>query len=138
MLFDKPIYFDTEKDGLGVEAAMQYNDGYQETIFSYANNINTHEGGTHLTGFKNALTRVVNDYAKKYKYLKDSDAKLSGEDIREGLAAIVSVKLTDPQFEGQTKTKLGNSEMRTLVDNVVTNGLTDYLEENPSVAPHRH
>ena len=105
MLFPQPIYFNTEKEGSTVEVAMQYNDGYQETIYSYANNINTHEGGTHLIGFKNALTRVVNDYAKKYKFLKDADAKLSGEDIREGLTAIVSVKLIDPQFEGQTKTQ---------------------------------
>lgn len=134
MLFPEPIYFNTEKDGSTVEVALQYNDGYQETIYSYANNINTHEGGTHLIGFKNAMTRVVNDYAKKYKFLKDADAKLSGEDIREGLTAIVSVKLIDPQFEGQTKTRLGNSDMRPLVDCIVATGLTDFLEENPTTA----
>lgn len=134
MLYPQPIYVNTEKDGSTVEVAMQYNDGYQETIYSYANNINTHEGGTHLIGFKNALTRVVNDYAKKYKFLKEPDTKLSGEDIREGLTAIISVKLIDPQFEGQTKTRLGNSDMRTLVDGIVAAGLTDFLEENPATA----
>ena len=134
LLFPEPIYFCTEKDESIVEVAMQYNDGYQENIFSYANNINTHEGGSHLVGFKNALTRVINNYALKYKFLKDSDAKLTGEDVREGLTAIISVKLTDPQFEGQTKTKLGNSEIRPLVDGVVSEGLTAFLEENPSSA----
>ncbi len=133
-LFPNAIYFETQKDDVMVEVAMQYNDGYVENVLSYANNINTHEGGTHLTGFKNALTRVVNDYGKKYKFLKDSEAKLSGEDIREGLAAIISVKLMEPQFEGQTKTKLGNSEVRSIVDNVVSEGLNAFLEENPPTA----
>ena len=131
-LHDEPIYFDVEKDDCTVEVAMQYNDGYQENIFTYANNINTHEGGSHLIGFKNALTRVINDYAHKFKFLKDDD-KLSGEDVREGLTAIISVKLLEPQFEGQTKTKLGNSEMRPLVDSVVSSGLTALLEENPQL-----
>ena len=134
LLNDPPIYFSVEKDNSIVEVAMQYNDGYQENILSYANNINTHEGGTHLMGFKAALTRVINAYGLKYKFLKEADAKLSGEDVREGLAAIISVKLTDPQFEGQTKTKLGNSEMRTLTDSIVADGLTNFLEENPAVA----
>ena len=129
----EPIYITAQKDESIVEIAMQYNDGYSENIFSFANNISTHEGGSHLVGFKNALTRVVNDYARKYKYLKD-DTKLSGEDIREGLTAIVSVKLLEPQFEGQTKTKLGNSEIRPLVDGAVAEGLEAFLEENPSMA----
>jgi len=133
-LHEDPIYFCAEKDDAIVEVAMQYNDGYQENVLSYANNINTHEGGTHLSGFKDALTRVINNYAVKYKILKETDAKLSGEDVREGLAAIVSVKLKNPQFEGQTKTKLGNSEMRGFTASVVSSGLEDYLEENPSVA----
>ena len=132
-LHPEPIYFSAEKDGSIVEVAMQYNDGYQENVLSYANNINTHEGGAHLMGFKAALTRVINNYGIKYKILKEND-KLSGEDVREGLAAIVSVKLREPQFEGQTKTKLGNSEMRPLTDAVVAEGLTNYLEENPQVA----
>ena len=98
---------------------MQYNDGYNENVFTFANNINTIEGGSHLAGFRSALTRVINDYARKYKILKDNDANLSGDDTREGLSAIISVKLTEPQFEGQTKTKLGNAYIRTLVDNTV-------------------
>ena len=113
---------------------MQYNDRYVENIFSYANNIATTEGGTHLTGFKSAITKVINDYARKYNFLKDNDKNLMGEDVREGLTAIVSVKLMDPQFEGQTKTKLGNSEIRGLVEGVVTEEMTSFLEENPSVA----
>ena len=117
-----------------VEIAMQYNDGYSENVFTFANNINTVDGGAHLVGFRTALTRVVNDYAKRYKYLKESDQSLSGEDIREGLTAIVSVKLTEPQFEGQTKTKLGNAYIRTLVDSAVGTGLGEYLEENPAIA----
>lgn len=115
------------------EVAMQYNDSYNETILSFANDINTAEGGMHETGFKTALTRAINEYGKKYNYLKGEE-KLSGEDVREGLCAIISVKLIDAQFEGQTKTKLGNSEIRTLVDNMVSEGLTDYLEENPACA----
>ncbi len=131
VLNEEPIYFCAEKDGAVVEVAMQYNDGYQENVLSYANNINTHEGGTHLSGFKDALTRVVNNYGLKYKILKEADTKLSGEDVREGLAAIISVKLQNPQFEGQTKTKLGNSETRAFTASVVSSGLEDYLEENP-------
>lgn len=133
-LFEEPIYF-TNQDGLNiVEVAMQYNDGYTENIHSFANNISTHEGGTHETGFKSALTKVVNDYAKKYNLMKQSEENLMGEDIREGLTAIVSVKLPEPQFEGQTKTKLGNSFMRTMVESTVSKGLTQYLEENPKVS----
>jgi len=138
-LFPEPIYFTAERNEddmqtASVEIAMQYNDGYNENIITFANNISTHEGGSHLVGFKNALTRVVNDYARKYKLLKDSDQNLAGEDIREGLAAVISVKLTEPQFEGQTKTKLGNADIRPLVENAVANGLSVYLEENPSTA----
>jgi len=134
VLHDVPIYFDGEKDGSYCEIAMQYNDRYVESIFSYANNICTTEGGTHLTGFKTAITKVFNDYARKFNYLKENDKNLMGEDVREGLTAIVSVKLINPQFEGQTKTKLGNSDIRNLVENVVTEKLMNYLEENPSVA----
>ncbi len=134
VLFEEPIYFRAEKSDSVVEVALQYNDGYQESVFSYANNINTHEGGTHLVGFKNAVTRVVNDYARRYKFLKENDAKLSGEDVREGMSAIISVKLMEPQFEGQTKTKLGNSEMRVITDSIVADGLTAFLEENPATA----
>ncbi|HMM33105.1 MAG TPA: toprim domain-containing protein, partial [Clostridia bacterium] len=116
-----------------VEISMQYNDDYNENVFTYANNINTAEGGSHLVGFRTALTRVVNDYARKYKMLRDSDPNLSGEDVREGLTAIISIKLMEPQFEGQTKTKLGNAYVRNVVDKAVDEGLTTYLEENPSV-----
>jgi len=128
------IYFETEKDGSYVEIAMQYNDGYNESIFSYANNIATTEGGTHLTGFKAAITKVLNDYSRKSNLLKEADKNLSGEDVREGLAAIISVKLKDPQFEGQTKTKLGNNEIRSLCESAVSEKLTWYLEENPQLA----
>ena len=117
-----------------VEITMQYNDGYNENIFSFANNIATTEGGSHLVGFKSALTRVINDYAKKYGLLKAGDQNLSGEDVREGLTAIISVKLVEPQFEGQTKTKLGNAYIRPLVDSAVGSALSEYLEENPQVA----
>ena len=134
VLHDMPIYFEGEKDGSYCEIAMQYNDSYVENIFSYANNIATTEGGTHLTGFKAAITKVINDYARKNNFLKENEKNLLGEDVREGLTAIVSVKLLDPQFEGQTKTKLGNSEIRSLVESVVNEKLTYYLEENPSVA----
>jgi DNA gyrase subunit B len=134
VLHDMPIYIEGEKDGSYCEIAMQYNDRYVENIFTYANNIATTEGGTHLTGFKTAITKVINDYARKFNYLKDNDKNLMGEDVREGLTAIISVKLLNPQFEGQTKTKLGNSEIRTLVENVVSEKLASYLEENPSVA----
>jgi DNA gyrase subunit B len=139
VLHAEPIYFEAsrnepEKNEVAtVEISMQYNDDYNENVFTYANNINTAEGGSHLVGFRTALTRVVNDYARKYRILKDNDANLSGEDVREGLTAIVSVKLIEPQFEGQTKTKLGNAYIKNVVDKAVDSGLTAYLEENPSV-----
>ncbi len=126
------IYVKGEAKGREAEVAIQWNDSYSENIVSFANNISTTEGGTHETGFKSALTKVLNDYAKKYKFLKD-DEKLSGEDVREGITAVISVKLEEPQFEGQTKTKLGNSEMRTLVENTVNEKLADFFEENPQV-----
>lgn len=132
-LHKDPIYFEREKEGTIVEIAMQYTDSYGEYVYSFANNINTHEGGTHLVGFKTALTRVANDYIKKNNVGK-GDEKLTGDDIREGLAAIISVKLTEPQFEGQTKTKLGNSELKGIVDSMVSEGLAEYMEENPKVA----
>jgi len=134
VLTEMPLYFEGSKDTSTVEIAMQYNDNYNETIFSFANNIETHEGGTHLTGFRNALTKSVNDYARRYKLLKDADSNLSGEDVREGLTAIISVKLEEPQFEGQTKTKLGNSEIRTMVESVVNEKLANFLEEHPTEA----
>jgi len=130
----KPIYFEQTGDEGSVEVSMQWNTGYSETVLAFANNINTHEGGTHLDGFKNALTRTINDYARRNSIIKDKEDNLSGEDIREGLVAIVSVKLRDPQFEGQTKTKLGNTEFRTFVQGVVTQGLAEYLEEHPKPA----
>jgi len=130
----KPIVFEADKDNTQVEIALQYNDGYTENLFSYANNINTTEGGTHEAGFKAALTRVINDYARKNNILKGNENNLSGEDVREGLTAIVSVKVREPQFEGQTKTKLGNSEIRSIVDSIVGEGLSTFFEENPSVA----
>ena len=132
-LFEKTIYINKITEKNQVEIALQYNDGYNEQIYAYANNINTEEGGTHLVGFKNSLTKIVNDYGKKAGILKDSD-KLSGEDAREGIVAILSVKLTDPQFEGQTKTKLGNSEMRTIVEKAMIDGFGTFLEENPKEA----
>lgn len=134
VLFEEPIYIEGEKDGITVEISFQYNDGYTGNIHSFANNINTHEGGTHESGFKTALTRVINDYARKNSLLKESDTNLSGEDVREGLVAIVSVKHPDPQFEGQTKTKLGNSEVRTITDTVFSEHLEKFLLENPMVA----
>ena len=134
VLFPEPIYIEGLRGTTTVEVAMQYNDTYNETIFSFANNIHTPEGGTHLTGFRTAITRVVNDYGKRHKILKDSDAMLQGEDIREGLAAIISVKLEDPQFEGQTKSKLGSSEVRTIVDGLVSAQLSDFMEENPQIS----
>ncbi len=127
------MYIDKSVKEGEIEIALQFNDGYNEIIYSYANNINTEEGGAHLDGFKNALTKAVNDYAKKSSMVKD-DEKMSGEDIREGLTAIISVKLEEPQFEGQTKTKLGNSSMRTAVTRVVTEELSTYFEENPKEA----
>jgi len=140
VLHEDVMYFEGSKDDpakqqvASVEVAMQYNTDYNESVFTFANNINTAEGGTHLQGFRSALARSINDYARKYKLLKDNEANLSGDDVREGLTAIVSVKLVEPQFEGQTKTKLGNSYMKSLVDNVVGNGLGFYLEEHPQTA----
>ncbi|WP_368489261.1 DNA topoisomerase (ATP-hydrolyzing) subunit B [Clostridium sp. BJN0013] len=129
-----PIYVEGIKGDYSVEIAFQYNNGYSENIFSFANNIDTVEGGTHLAGFKSALTRVFNDYAKQFNILKENDKNLSGEDIREGITAVISIKLVDPQFEGQTKTKLGNSEVRGIVDNIMAESLSDFLQENPQVA----
>ena len=134
VLFNPPIYIESEQSNSSVEVALQWNDGYNESVFSFANNILTPEGGTHLAGFRAALTRVVNDYARKSGQLKASEQNLTGDDIREGLTAIISVKLTEPQFEGQTKSKLGNSEVRPLVDNVVGNALSAFFEEHPSEA----
>jgi len=134
VLHPEPIYVEGNKDGILVEVALQYNDGYNENIFSFANNIDTIEGGTHLVGFKTALTRVLNDYAKKFGHLKENDKNLSGDDIREGLTSVVSVKIGEPQFEGQTKTKLGNSEVRGIVDSIVGEGVSTFLEENPAVS----
>lgn len=128
------IYVSAVRENSEAEIAMQYNDGYTENIESFANNINTTEGGTHETGFKSALTKVLNDYARKYKMLKENDKNLSGEDTREGLACVISVKVTEAQFEGQTKTKLGNSEMRTIVEKMVNEKLTEFMEENPAVS----
>ena len=133
-IFDEVIYFEGEKDTSSVEIAMQYNEGYNETLFSFANNISTHEGGSHLLGFKSGLTRIINDYARRFSFIKEKDDNLSGDDIREGLTAVVSVKLIDPQFEGQTKTKLGNADIRPMVDSAVSKGLSAYLEENPAIA----
>lgn len=133
-LHGKPIYIQKQKDDVLVEVALQYTDAYVESILSYANNINTIDGGTHEAGFKAALTRVINDYGRKYNLLKNGAGNLSGEDIREGLTAVISVKVPEPQFEGQTKTKLGNSEVRSIVDSVVGEGLGIFLEENPSIA----
>lgn len=134
VLHQPPIYISGERDGSSVEISMQYNDSYVENIYCYANNIINHEGGTHLTGFRSALTKVFNDYARKYNYLKENDKNLAGEDAREGLTAIISVKLENPQFEGQTKEKLGNSEIRTLVETIVNDKLTAFLEENPATS----
>ena len=133
VLFAQPVYFEEQQDESSIEVAIQYNDGYNETIFSYANNIHTEEGGTHLDGFKAALTKVINDTGRKLNILKEND-KLSGEDVREGITAVVSVKLTEPQFEGQTKTKLGNSQMRAFVQRATVEHLGTYLEENPAQA----
>ena len=128
-----PIYFNGRKDDTLVEIAVQYNDSYQENIYSFVNNINTEEGGTHLVGFKQALTRVANEFARRHNLLKNSDSTLSGEDVREGLTAVLSLKVREPQFEGQTKTKLGNSEVRTIVAAIATEGLSEFFEENPAV-----
>ena len=133
-LYDQIIYCEGQRDDIYVEVAMQHNSSYQEGTYSFVNNITTPEGGTHLTGFRNAITKTFNDYAKKNKILKEKEGNLSGEDIREGLAAIISIKITEPQFEGQTKQKLGNSEARGAVESVVTEQLTYFLEQNPAVA----
>ena len=133
-LYEDILYFEGTKDGVMVEVAMQHNDAYTENTYGFVNNITTPEGGTHIMGFRNALTKTFNDYARKNKLLKDNEQNLSGEDIREGLTAIISVKIEDPQFEGQTKQKLGNSEARGAVDSVVSSQLEIYLEQNPAVA----
>ena len=133
VLNPEPIYFNGVKDDTVVEIAMQYNDSYQENIYSFVNNINTEEGGTHLAGFKLALTRAANDFARKQGILKDKDSNLSGDDVREGLTCVISLKIREPQFEGQTKTKLGNSEVRGIVDSIVTEGLSEYFDENPAI-----
>src|SRR5438477_1871254 len=133
-LHDKGIYFEGVREGIDLEIAMQYNDSYQEQIFTFANNINTHEGGTHMIGFKSALTRTLNNYALSNNLFKEDKESLSGDDVREGLVAVINVKLPNPQFEGQTKTKLGNSEVKGIVETLVNDGLSGYLEENPSLA----
>jgi DNA gyrase subunit B len=133
-LHEKPIYVSAERSGVSVELCMQYTDSYAENIHTYANNINTVEGGTHLIGFRAALTRTINDYARKYGFLKSNGDTLAGEDVREGLTAVISVRLPEPQFEGQTKTKLGNSEIRGIVESSVGEKLFEFLEENPKVA----
>ncbi len=133
-LYEQIMYFEGTKNGVYVEVALQHNDSYNESVYTFVNNINTPEGGTHLVGFRNALTKTFNDYARNNKLLKDNESNLSGEDIREGLTAIISIKVEDPQFEGQTKQKLGNSEARGAVDNVVSEQLTYFLEQNPAVA----
>jgi DNA gyrase subunit B len=130
----KPLYIEKQVNSTVIEVALQYNDGYAETVFSFANNVNTVDGGTHLTGFRSGVTRTLNDYARKTNLLKEAEANLSGEDVREGLTAIVSVKLTEPQFESQTKAKLGNAEVRTQVESVMGEGLTAWLEQNPAEA----
>ena len=134
LLNEKVIYLATEGKGCTAEVALQYNDGYQDMTISFANNIHTPEGGTHETGFKTGLTKVFNEYAKKYGYLKDGDKNFTGEDVREGLTSIISVKVEETQFEGQTKSKLGNVEIRPLVDGLMTEKLGEYFEENPAVA----
>lgn len=134
VLHEDPIYVEGEKDGVLVEVSIQYNDGFTGNIYSFTNNIHTYEGGTHEFGFKTALTRVINDYARKNGLIKENDSNLSGEDVREGLTAIVSIKHPDPQFEGQTKTKLGNSEARTITDAVFSEHFEKFMLENPTVA----
>ncbi len=134
VLHEEPIFIEGEKEGITIEVAIQYNDSYTSNIYSFANNIHTHEGGTHESGFKTALTRIINDYARKYGQIKENDSNLSGDDVREGLTAIVSIKHPDPQFEGQTKTKLGNSEVRAATDTIFAEALDKFLLENPTVA----
>lgn len=133
-IHEMPIYVEGVKDHISVEVALQYNDSYSENIYSFANNINTHEGGTHESGFKSALTRIINDYARRTNSIKENDANLSGDDVREGLTAIISVKVPEPQFEGQTKTKLGNSEVRGIVESLFAEKLQEFLDENPAVS----
>ncbi|WP_171051771.1 DNA topoisomerase (ATP-hydrolyzing) subunit B [Alteribacter natronophilus] len=133
-IHEPPIFLEGERDGIAIEIAIQYNEGFASNLYSFANNINTHEGGTHESGFKTALTRVINDYARKNNMFKENDPNLVGDDVREGLTAIISVKIPDPQFEGQTKTKLGNSEARTITDSLFSEHLTKFMAENPSVA----
>lgn len=133
-LHEPPIYMEGMKEGIQVEISLQYNDSYLENIYSFANNIHTHEGGTHESGFKSALTRIINDYARKTNAIKDNDSNLTGDDVREGLTAIISVKIPEPQFEGQTKTKLGNSEVRGIVESVFSEKFSDFLIENPATA----
>ena len=133
-LYENVLYFEGKKNNVYVEVAMQHNDSFVESAYSFVNNINTPEGGTHLVGFRNALTKTFNDYARSFKLLKENEANLSGDDIREGLTAIVSIKIEDPQFEGQTKQKLGNSEARGAVDSIVSEQLTYFLEQNPAIA----
>ena len=136
VLQPRPIYIEKQSDSTSVEAALQYNDGFTEATFSFANTINTIDGGSHLTGFRSALTRVLNEYARKQKLLKDDDSNLSGEDVREGLVAVISVRLPEPQFEGQTKTRLGNPEVKAQVETAVADGLGQYLEEHPQEGRH--
>ena len=133
-IFEEPVYFEGLRDGNIAEIALQYNSDFSETIYSYANNINTHEGGSHLDGFKTALTRCINEYARKYGLIKANEDNLSGEDVREGITAVISVKLPEPQFEGQTKTKLGNSEMRGIVSSIMYENFGAFLEENPAIS----
>ncbi|MEK4508012.1 MULTISPECIES: DNA topoisomerase (ATP-hydrolyzing) subunit B [Paenibacillus] len=134
VIHEEPIYVEGQRDQIQIEVSLQYNDSYSENIFSFANNINTHEGGTHESGFKSALTRIINDYARKNNLIKDNDSNLTGDDVREGLTAIISVKIPEPQFEGQTKTKLGNSEVRGIVESLFAERLQEFMEENPSVS----
>ncbi len=134
VVHEEPIYIEGEKDGITVEVALQYNDSYTSNIYSFTNNINTYEGGTHEAGFKTGLTRVINDYARKKGLIKENDPNLSGDDVREGLTAIISIKHPDPQFEGQTKTKLGNSEARTITDTLFSTAMETFMLENPDAA----
>ena len=134
VIFNTPLYFEKEKDRVTVEVSIQYNDTYAENVFSFVNNINTIEGGTHLQGFRSALTRTINDYAKKNSMIKEADPPISGDDVREGLTAVISVKVPDPQFEGQTKTKLGNGEVEGITRQICNDGLGTFFEQNPTVA----
>src|SRR5437868_11714569 len=134
VLHSKPVFFSRERDRVSVEVALQYNDSYAESVFSFVNNINTIEGGTHLIGFRSALTSTLTNYAEKEGMAAKAKVQLTGEDVREGLTAIISIKMPDPQFEGQTKTKLGNSEIKGLVQSIVGEGLREFFEENPPVA----